>query len=87
MLVGAALYGDWMSDQSHNSIVEGRGFLAGPYVSIGLARDVTFDASLLYGRSSNDISAQVLGMDYAGQFDTDRLLFKAKLEGTGLPMR
>lgn len=82
VLVGAALYGDWMSDQSHDSLVEGRGFLAGPYVSIGLAQDVTFDASLLYGRSSNDISAQVLGLDYAGQFDTDRLLFKAKLEGT-----
>lgn len=82
VLVGAALYGDWMSDQSDDSLVEGRGFLAGPYVSIGLAQDVTFDASLLYGRSSNDISAQVLGLDYAGQFDTDRLLFKAKLEGT-----
>ena len=82
MLVGAALYGDWMSDQSHDSLVEGRGFLAGPYVSIVLAQDVTFDASLFYGRSSNDISAQVLGLDYAGQFDTDRLLFKAKLEGT-----
>lgn len=82
VLVGMALYGDWMSEFSDDSSVKGKGFLTGPYVSIGLGQGVTFDANLFYGQSSNDISAQVLGLDYAGRFETDRILLKAKLEGT-----
>lgn len=82
VLVGMALYGDWMSEFSDDSSVKGKGFLTGPYVSIGLGQGVTLDANLFYGQSSNDISAQVLGLDYAGRFETDRILLKAKLEGT-----
>ncbi|KKB11471.1 hypothetical protein VE25_12620 [Devosia geojensis] len=81
-LAGVALYGDWMRDVSDDSEVEGSGFLAGPYVSIGLVEGVTLDASLFYGRSWNDASATMLGMDYSGRFETDRLLFRTKLEGT-----
>ena len=81
-MAGVALYGDWMRDLSDDSAVEGSGFLAGPYVSIGLADGVTLDANLFYGRSWNDASATVLATDYAGRFETDRLLFRAKLEGT-----
>ena len=82
VLVGLALYGDWMSDLSEDSTVRGTGFLTGPYVSVGLGQSVTFDASLFYGQSWNDITSRVLGLDYAGRFETDRLLLKAKLEGS-----
>lgn len=82
LLIGMALYGDWMSDLSDDSTVKGIGFLTGPYVSAGLGQGIIFDASLFYGQSWNDISAQVLGLDYAGRFETDRILVKARLEGT-----
>ena len=81
-LAGIALYGDWMEDFTSTSTVRGSGFLAGPYFSIGLAQGVTLDADLFYGRSWNDVSADLLGSTYAGNFETERVVVKAKLEGT-----
>lgn len=82
LMAGVALHGDWMRDASVDSEVRGSGFLVGPYVSIGLDEGLTLDASLFYGRSWNDAAATVAGVAYSGNFETDRLLVKAKLEGT-----
>lgn len=82
LLAGVALHGDWMRDASVDTEVEGAGFLVGPYVSIGLDEGLTLDASAFYGRSWNDAAATLAGIAYSGRFETDRLLLKAKLEGT-----
>ena len=82
LLAGVALHGDWMRDASVDTEVKGAGFLVGPYVSIGLDEGLTLDASILYGRSWNDAAATLAGIAYSGRFETDRLLLKAKLEGT-----
>lgn len=49
---------------------------------IGLNQGLTLDVSVFYGRSWNDAAATVAGIAYSGRFETERLLLKAKLEGT-----
>ncbi len=47
LLLGLALYGDWMRAGTANSETSGTGVLAGPYASIGLGDAMTLDLSLL----------------------------------------
>jgi len=84
LLVGVALYTDWMRDISAAGSVAGRGFLLGPYVSIGLGEGMTLDASLLYGRSWNDARATAFGQELTGAFETDRFIAQVKLGGEWL---
>lgn len=67
---------------STTTIACSTGFLVGPYASIGLADGVTLNAGLFYGRSWNDAGADVMGTHYDGEFETDRLVLRAKLEGS-----
>lgn len=81
LLVGALVSFDWMSDGSETGQLrnrDGRGWMAGPYVSARLTRNLYFDARAAWGRSSNEIDP--LGA-YVDQFETTRALASAKLTG------
>ncbi|WP_062226757.1 Ig-like domain-containing protein [Aureimonas frigidaquae] len=77
MLLGLAVHSDRMTDPGNGTHVEGTGMLTGPYASIRLAPSLYLDASLLYGRSWNDVDLGAFG----GSFDTTRLMATTKLEG------
>jgi len=77
LLAGLALHIDTMDDVSGMTRVDGKGMLVGPYISTELGQGVFFDASLLYGHSWNSVTNGY----FSGNFETDRLLGKAKLEG------
>lgn len=77
LLVGLALHVDWMDDITAFSRANGTGVLVGPYVSAEIGEGVFLDASVFYGRSWNNVSTSLFG----GEFETDRLLARAKLEG------
>jgi len=77
LLVGLALHVDWMDDITDFSRANGTGVLIGPYVSAEIGEGVFLDASAFYGRSWNTVSTSLFG----GDFETDRLLARAKLEG------
>ena len=81
LLAGVMVQGDWLDDTSDDGIVSGTGVLVGPYVSIALAENVSFDATVLYGGSSNTASSTVFGEDFSGDFETTRLYAKASLTG------
>ena len=57
---------------------DGRGWMAGPYVSARLTQNLYFDARALWGRSSNHIDP--LGA-YTDSFEGNRALASAKLTG------
>lgn len=80
LLVGALVQADWMSDfaKRDGSEVTGIGWMAGPYVSAEIAKNVYFDARGAWGTSSNDISPF---QTYSDTFDTERWLAKANLTG------
>ena len=71
---------DWMDELSSTlgRNADGRGWMAGPYVSARLTPNLFFDARALWGRSSNHIDP--LGA-YTDSFDTNRALASAKLTG------
>lgn len=79
LLIGAMVQLDYAEEVTGASMVSGTGWLAGPYV---VARSATqplvFESSLLYGRTSNDISP--FGT-YSDTFETERFLATAKLTG------
>jgi outer membrane autotransporter protein len=79
ILVGALVQQDWASDGSAvlRSDVDGRGWMAGPYISMRLLPAIFLDMRAAWGRSSNDITVGTA----TGSFDTDRWLAKAKLIG------
>lgn len=77
LLVGVALHSDWMEDLTDISAVEGRGVLVGPYLSAELTEGLFLDASVYYGQSWNRAESGAFG----GDFETQRLLVKARLEG------
>ncbi|HEY4201968.1 MAG TPA: putative Ig domain-containing protein [Devosiaceae bacterium] len=77
LLAGVALYANFMDDLTDLSKVSGKGVLAGPYISAEIGNGVFFDASVLYGHSWNDVSTG----SFTGNFETDQVLAKAKLEG------
>jgi outer membrane autotransporter protein len=80
LLIGALVQIDWM-DESSSTLgrnADGRGWMAGPYVSARLTQNLYFDARALWGRSSNHIDP--LGA-YTDSFDGNRVLASAKLTG------
>lgn len=80
-LAGVMIQGDWASESTSAGMVSGTGFLVGPYVSLALSENLSFDATVLYGQSSNTASADLFGDSFSGDFDTTRLMAKAALTG------
>jgi uncharacterized repeat protein (TIGR01451 family) len=81
LLVGAALYIDWMSDTTTAGRIAGVGYLAGPYVSAAITRNITFDGALFFGGSSNDVAVTMMGIPLTGTFTTHRWLARGELDG------
>lgn len=72
---------DWIADSATGALAQsrsGQGWMAGPYVSLRLWRDVYFDARALWGQASNTVDP--LGA-YNDRFDSTRVLASAKLSG------
>lgn len=77
LLVGVALHADFMDDRSDTSSTSGSGILVGPYLSTEIGDGVFLDAGVFYGRSWNQVSTDIFG----GDFQSQRLVVNAKLEG------
>lgn len=80
ILVGMLAQFDWMSESSAmlGTSASGQGWMAGPYLSARLTRNVFFDARAAWGRSDNRVDP--LGV-YTDSFSTDRSLVSGKLTG------
>ncbi|MGD9479659.1 cadherin-like beta sandwich domain-containing protein [Shinella sp. G-2] len=77
-LVGFSLHFDRMTDPADaDAELTGNGWLAGPYASLEVGRNLFWNASLRYGGSSNDIDTAFWG----GTFDTTRWMADTSLEG------
>lgn len=81
LLVGVMAQLDWMEDNSPGmgTRVEGRGWMAGPYASIGLSRNIFLDLRGAWGTSDNEVNVD--GAAYVNSFNTRRWLLSAKLTG------
>lgn len=78
LLLGLSLHLDRMTDPTdEDEQLTGLGWLAGPYASMEIARDIFLDTSLRYGGSANDIEAG----DWTGDFDTSRWMADMALSG------
>lgn len=77
LLIGVALHGDMMRDISATTSVNGKGLMAGPYISAEITDNVFLDLAGYYGKSWNDVTSGL----FSGTFDTQRLLGSARLEG------
>jgi outer membrane autotransporter protein len=79
LLVGVMGSWDWVADSGDGGLQrEGRGWMAGPYVSARLTRNLYFDARATWGRSTNHVDP--LGA-FTDTFSTTRALAAAKLTG------
>ncbi|HTO30481.1 MAG TPA: putative Ig domain-containing protein [Pararhizobium sp.] len=77
-LVGLSFHYDRMSDPSDaDAELTGNGWLAGPYASFEIARNIFWNGSLRYGGSSNEIDTAF----WDGTFDTTRWMADTSLEG------
>ncbi|MGB3813720.1 MAG: putative Ig domain-containing protein, partial [Shinella sp.] len=77
-LAGFSFHYDRMSDPTNEDAeLTGKGWLAGPYVSLELGKGVFWDSSLLFGGSANDIDTAF----WDGNFDTKRWIFDTAIEG------
>ncbi|NTF34444.1 hemagglutinin [Rhizobium skierniewicense] len=77
-LLGVSFHYDRMTDPTNeDATLTGNGWLAGPYASFEIGRNVFWDTSLLYGGSANDIDTQF----WDGTFDTSRWLFDTSIKG------
>ncbi|UDF31777.1 UNVERIFIED_ORG: cadherin-like beta sandwich domain-containing protein (plasmid) [Roseateles sp. XES5] len=77
-LVGFSLHFDRMTDPADaDAELTGNGWLAGPYASLEVGRNLFWNASLRYGGSSNDIDTAF----WDGTFDTTRWMADTSLEG------
>jgi large repetitive protein len=77
-LLGLSFHYDRMTDPTdEDAKLTGNGWLAGPYASFEIGKNVFWDTSLLYGGSSNDIGTQF----WDGTFDTRRWLFDSSIKG------
>ena len=81
IIVGGLVQFDWMNDNRAAGSVDadGKGWMAGPYASILLDKNLFFDVRAEWGRSQNRTSP--LGT-YVDHFDTERALFAARLIGS-----
>lgn len=86
MLIGALVQVDDteedIDDPTLKGNIEGRGWMAGPYIGIRLADNLYFDARAAWGQSDNDLDLDdaTLG-PRTGSFETDRWLASATLTG------
>ena len=80
ILVGLLVQSDWVSERSATlgTSASGNGWMAGPYISIGLTPNLFFDARAAWGQSDNSVDP--LGV-YTDRFSIDRSLLSAKLTG------
>ncbi|MFN4169495.1 MAG: putative Ig domain-containing protein [Pannonibacter phragmitetus] len=77
-LLGVSFHYDRMSDPTPNGArLSGNGWLAGPYASIEVYRNVFWDTRLFIGGSSNDIDTEF----WDGNFDTTRWMADTALSG------
>ncbi|WP_156393931.1 putative Ig domain-containing protein, partial [Rhizobium sp. Root1334] len=77
-LVGLSFHYDRMTDPTDaDAELTGNGWLAGPYASFEVARNIFWNASLRYGGSSNDIDTRY----WDGTFDTTRWMADTSIEG------
>lgn len=77
-LVGLSFHYDHMTDPTdEDAELKGNGWLAGPYASVEIGKGVFWNASLLYGGSSNDIDT----LFWDGSFETRRLMADTSIEG------
>jgi uncharacterized repeat protein (TIGR01451 family) len=81
LLLGAALYIDWMSDLTPEGRISGTGYLVGPYISAALGRHFTFDGAIFYGGSMNTADVTIGGAPYTGTFNSDRWVARARIDG------
>jgi outer membrane autotransporter protein len=84
-LIGLLAQFDGMSQtqdsDSDISDIDGRGWMVGPYISGEVVKNIFFDARVAWGQSDNDVTVDVLGVPFSGDFDTDRWLAQAALTG------
>ena len=67
-----------MSDPAREDAeLTGNGWLAGPYASLEIGKDVFWDTSLLYGGSANDIDT----LFWDGSFKTSRWMVDTAIKG------
>jgi hypothetical protein len=80
ILLGALVQLDWVSESTSalGASASGQGWMAGPYVTVRLTRNVFFDARAAWGQSDNRVDP--LGV-YTDKFSTERSLVSAKLTG------
>lgn len=77
-LLGFSLHYDRMTDPTDaDAELTGNGWLAGPYASFEIGKNVFWNTSLLYGGSSNDIDTDF----WDGTFDTTRWMADTSIEG------
>ncbi|MDO1581089.1 putative Ig domain-containing protein [Rhizobium oryzicola] len=80
-LLGLSFHYDRMIDPTkQDAKLYGNGWLAGPYASVELMKDIVWDTSLLYGGSSNTIDTPF----WDGEFNTRRWLLDTSLKGQWL---
>ena len=80
ILLGALVQLDWVSESTSGlgMSASGQGWMAGPYVSVRLTRNLFLDARAAWGQSDNRVDP--LGV-YMDKFSTERSLVSAKLTG------
>ncbi|MBC7284899.1 Ig-like domain-containing protein, partial [Hoeflea sp.] len=79
LLIGGMAEFDHLGQDDGDAHIEGRGWMAGPYIVARLPNQpLFFEGRLLYGQTSNEISP--FGT-YTDRFDTERLLALAKVTG------
>lgn len=85
LLIGALVQFDWTDeDVSGTNLignVDGKGWMAGPYVGIKLSDRLYFSARAAWGQSDNDIDVTDINGHRTGSFDTERWLASAELSG------
>jgi len=83
LIIGVMAQTDWMDQSSNVSTSQsGFGWMAGPYLSARLARNLFLDVRALGGKSSNklDMTDATAG-SWSDTYSTNRLLASAKLTG------
>lgn len=81
LLLGAALYIDWMTDMKTARTTTGVGYLTGPYVSAEIGEHLTFDGGIFLGGSTNDVAVTVAGRTFRGTLNTERIVVQAQIDG------
>jgi hypothetical protein len=80
LLVGALVQIDSMKETSVSSAasISGRGWMAGPYATLRLSKDVFLQARAAFGRSDNQVSPF---LSYTDSFGSERWLATTTLQG------